>query len=218
MTGQGFPDDISRELGFSCYKEYLCSPLWKKIKRRVLERDEFQCARCSGKANLVHHLVYTAAILNGDDDSHLVAICDGCHSFVHTDEGRQKRAFSDWNTYLRTDDLPDRVFNISVDRRRTKQIEPADWKRMSIRERHSWENQYQKRRFLKQLEKHDFPMLRTVLGFYGIDNKDCQLYLSLARPLRRACADLFCTLGHSRRIGGNIYQVARVVAVYRASD
>src|ERR1700722_20363758 len=133
MTGQGFPDDISRELGFSCYKDYLRSPLWKEIRRRVLERDEIKCARCSGKANRVHHLAYTETILKGDDDSHLVAVCDGCHSFVHTDDGGQKRSFPDWNTYLRTEDRPDRVFNISADRRRKKQIEPADWKRMSIR-------------------------------------------------------------------------------------
>jgi len=77
------------------YDEYLLSPLWRKISARVMKRDGGLCCRCGGAASAVHHRRYTEAVLAGEDDSQLVAVCDDCHRTVHYEASGRVR--NSWN-------------------------------------------------------------------------------------------------------------------------
>lgn len=80
----------------SGYKDYLKSPLWKSIRRRVLMAASHECACCSDKATQVHHRDYRPRVLNGNDDSMLVALCRVCHEAIHTDlDGRPRTRWND---------------------------------------------------------------------------------------------------------------------------
>jgi len=61
------------------YQEYLESPLWKRIRERVLRRDRYRCRSCGVKATEVHHERYTPAVMRGHDDSPLLSLCRQCH-------------------------------------------------------------------------------------------------------------------------------------------
>jgi len=43
----------------------------------------------------VHHRRYTKAVLDGEDDSQLVALCDDCHRTVHYEASGRVR--NSWN-------------------------------------------------------------------------------------------------------------------------
>lgn len=70
-------------LGFSSYDEYLGSPLWLSIRRRVLEFFEGKCADCRRDASQVHHLRYNIANLSGRSLKGLLALCKRCHCRRH---------------------------------------------------------------------------------------------------------------------------------------
>lgn len=74
-------------IGFVSYKAYLASETWQAVKGRILERDGC-CKACRNPAYTAHHITYSEAVLLGNDDSQLVAICKGCHRFVefHNDK------------------------------------------------------------------------------------------------------------------------------------
>jgi hypothetical protein len=78
-------DGAAQLLGYEDYQAYLLSPLWKRIKRRVLKRDRRICQCCKAAANIVHHRRYTREVLAGGDDSQLASICEGCHNTIHED-------------------------------------------------------------------------------------------------------------------------------------
>lgn len=61
------------------YAEYLKSPLWAKIRRRVLKRDGQACRSCGRRATQVHHGEYTPGTMSGSDLTMLFAICGPCH-------------------------------------------------------------------------------------------------------------------------------------------
>lgn len=77
--------DIRREalarLGFGCYADYLASPLWKRIKQRVFERDKKICV-CGRPAHQVHHRQYEYRELSGESLFWLVSLCVRCHRKV----------------------------------------------------------------------------------------------------------------------------------------
>lgn len=80
----------------SDYKDYLDSALWKRIRRRVLKAANHVCACCPDKATQVHHRDYRPRVLNGDDDTMLVALCRTCHEAIHTGwDGRSRNCWND---------------------------------------------------------------------------------------------------------------------------
>jgi hypothetical protein len=84
-------ETILTRMGFRDYDEYRESPLWRKIRRRVLKRDLKLCVRCRGPATEVHHRNYLEPVLRGDDDASLVAVCRICHEAIERDpEGRRR--------------------------------------------------------------------------------------------------------------------------------
>ncbi|MFA5381876.1 MAG: hypothetical protein WC356_01835 [Candidatus Micrarchaeia archaeon] len=71
-----------QKLGFKTYQEYLCSDLWRKIRRKVLGREKNICQICHKNiATQIHHHNYKYETLRGDKRKlrHLVAICGDCH-------------------------------------------------------------------------------------------------------------------------------------------
>ncbi len=78
-----FNNDIWRwyfgESPFQIIKPPRFPEMWKTIRTRILERDEYTCHYCGGKADSVDHK--TPIVLGGsDDDENLVACCRKCNS------------------------------------------------------------------------------------------------------------------------------------------
>ncbi len=71
-----------RKLGFRCYRDYLDSPLWRKIRAKVLPRNEGRCAFCGAPATQVHHRAYTYRVLRGLKPNLLVQCCGTCHKDI----------------------------------------------------------------------------------------------------------------------------------------
>jgi 5-methylcytosine-specific restriction protein A len=65
------------------YREYMNSPAWRKLRKRVLVRDRYQCQTCGhiSPHNDVHHKTYIRfkAELMRD----LVTMCRYCHERLH---------------------------------------------------------------------------------------------------------------------------------------
>ena len=70
------------------YNSYLDSHEWKKVRKRVLERDKWLCQGCLEKqASQVHHLTYEHA---GEELLfELISVCDSCHDRLHADNDEQ---------------------------------------------------------------------------------------------------------------------------------
>jgi hypothetical protein len=83
-------------LGFSSYREYLKSDLWKTIRKRVVRRDGGKCRVCEAKAQCVHHVRYKKSTLIGNGDKWLVSLCHDCHHAVEFDSAGNKIAASSW--------------------------------------------------------------------------------------------------------------------------
>jgi len=63
------------------YQDYLKSPEWKELARRVKERDRC-CVLCSSTKNLeAHHRTYVRVC--NEELGDLVTVCDRCHTFYH---------------------------------------------------------------------------------------------------------------------------------------
>lgn len=66
------------------YKEYLQSTNWKKLRERVLKRDNYLCVICNNKANHVHHLSYGCYARYGKSRRiECVSLCKKCHMRIH---------------------------------------------------------------------------------------------------------------------------------------
>ena len=74
---------VLREMGYSCYAEYLQSDTWMRIRRRVLKKAKGRCSDCPSAAAQVHHEEYTVENLKGKSYRFLEALCDDCHHRRH---------------------------------------------------------------------------------------------------------------------------------------
>ena len=92
-----------REAGFSSYRGYLASVVWRKIRARVMV-DGPQCwALCGRKATQVHHTDYFVATLAGDDLSKLLPVCGACHQRIeYHDKAGHKLSPSQASSKLRS--------------------------------------------------------------------------------------------------------------------
>jgi len=63
---------------------------WAATRLRILERDNYTCYICGGRADQVDHVIGVAAD-GGEDDGNLAAICTPCH---RRKTGREARRFS----------------------------------------------------------------------------------------------------------------------------
>lgn len=76
-------------LGMANYAEYLASPLWESIRKRVLDRENRICRLCGEEASQVHHRSYSKATMLGDRIDRLVALCRECHRWIEFDGDRK---------------------------------------------------------------------------------------------------------------------------------
>lgn len=70
------------KLGFRSYQDYMASPLWRKIRAKVLPRAGGRCAFCGERATQVHHRAYTYRVLKGQKPNLLVQCCGDCHKDI----------------------------------------------------------------------------------------------------------------------------------------
>lgn len=129
------------------YRDYLNSPLWRKISRRVLERDEHVCRCCTGTATQVHHRSYAEDVMRGENDEELASVCDGCHNYIEFDELGNERDPEETDRLLlagrRDADYP----APKVDLRRSFPQKPLGWDRMSVVQRSLWHAEYERLRW-----------------------------------------------------------------------
>jgi len=75
--------EINHAKGLS-YQEFLNSKYWIRVRKTVMERDNFQCMCCHSKINLcVHHSTYKH---HGFEHKHLedlTTVCNDCHKIAH---------------------------------------------------------------------------------------------------------------------------------------
>ena len=122
------------------HNDYLKTKLWRKtIRPRVLLRDKYLCRRCSGKADIVHHISYDDDVLLGNNDDGLVSLCDGCHTVVHFASSGKGRTQTDQLAVL-----TDMSFNEAqpkVDMRRNPFRHPH-WDRLTAVQKQTYLQQY----------------------------------------------------------------------------
>lgn len=85
-------NEILREMGFASYRDYLASPLWSKIRKRVFGRDGGRCRACGEKGGQVHHQSYDLRTLKGKTIKRLLLLCRKCHEEVEVDGLGRKRS------------------------------------------------------------------------------------------------------------------------------
>ena len=72
-------------LGFKSYSDYLRSPLWSAIRKRVFKAKGRSCFLCGAFATQVHHQRYREDDLNGNSIRKLFPICGECHKGIERD-------------------------------------------------------------------------------------------------------------------------------------
>ncbi len=59
------------------YQAYMRSPEWRKLRKRILERDGYKCLLCGEEATEVHHLNYDR--FGHEQETDLIAVCHDCN-------------------------------------------------------------------------------------------------------------------------------------------
>ncbi len=94
------------------YKQYLKTPKWRALRRKVFERDDFQCRFCQGVFHPsqleCHHLTY--ARMGRERLSDLETLCGRCHSLRHNAAPRARKSKKIHSGRAR-ELLPDQVFS-----------------------------------------------------------------------------------------------------------
>lgn len=131
------------------YRDYLKTPLWRKIRRRVLKRDERVCKCCAGNATQVHHRSYAPEVMRGENDDELACVCEGCHNYIEFDELGNPRDPHETDRLL-LEGRRDRDYPApKVDLRRKSPQRPSGWDRMSAIQRLLWQKEYERVRCVR---------------------------------------------------------------------
>jgi len=80
-------DAVLRDMGYESYDAYLRSPLWKRIRARLLKKCD-TCV-CGAPATEFHHRSYKRRYLEGRGKIYkfIVPICRQCHAEIEFDDG-----------------------------------------------------------------------------------------------------------------------------------
>lgn len=126
------------------YQSYLRSSLWRRIKRRVLKRDQRVCGCCGGEGKVVHHRSYAPEVMEGKADDMLATVCAGCHAIMHFDENGAKRSAEETERIFLGGQRQTEIPTPRIDLRRRSQGKPAEWPRMTAVQRKLWEEAKQR--------------------------------------------------------------------------
>lgn len=78
------------------YDNYRATKVWKGIRARVLAAANNKCASCPSRATEVHHRDYRRRVMEGYDDTPLVALCRSCHEKVDKlPSGKSRECWND---------------------------------------------------------------------------------------------------------------------------
>lgn len=190
-------DIIAQSLGYQNYGNYRARALWKKIRARILERDKSLCRCCGGKAEVVHHRTYALEVLTGDDDEQLVAVCHGCHDYIHYKDPNPERPLNrrERRTTAETDALllagrQDASFpapKYDLRREHCGPKYPDGWKRWSSLQQDGWQHEYDRQGCLRRLRKYaDSPwwvkyLSQQLREVHGMDDAKIDHLVSKAR-------------------------------------
>ncbi len=85
-------NEILNRAGYSSYREYLKSELWKKIRQACFLLKGKKCASCRKTATEVHHVSYTEKNLLEVNlksiELTLFPLCHRCHTKCHFKDGK----------------------------------------------------------------------------------------------------------------------------------
>lgn len=90
FTQQRARDKHLKKLGYSSYREYLLSDLWRLTRHKAMRRAKYECELCGARADVVHHRGYAMGILLGDTHP-LVALCRAHHEEIEFTADGNKR-------------------------------------------------------------------------------------------------------------------------------
>ena len=62
----------------------LAPDVYKKLRLRVLERDDWRCQNCGSMRNLEVHHKRLRSQLGDDSELNLITLCSTCHERVHS--------------------------------------------------------------------------------------------------------------------------------------
>lgn len=72
------------------HDDYLCTPIWRKLRDVRLRMDGYKCQKCGTGINLqVHHIRYPSAWGMENVETDLVTLCDACHAIVHSNDNNK---------------------------------------------------------------------------------------------------------------------------------
>jgi 5-methylcytosine-specific restriction endonuclease McrA len=68
---------------------------YRKLTRKILDRDGWRCQQCGSSMNLqVHHMTHRGQL--GDDaEENLITLCSTCHQLVHWHSPASRPILSD---------------------------------------------------------------------------------------------------------------------------
>lgn len=92
-------DFLLKDLGYSNYNDYLKSPLWQKIKHKLLSKQS-KCKVCFNQATVLHHIKYNKETLLGETLEHLIPLCKFCHHYIEFDNKNNKETLNKTNNKL----------------------------------------------------------------------------------------------------------------------
>lgn len=133
------------------HEDYRKTKLWKQIKGRIFLRDGNKCRRCSGNAEVVHHINYNPDVMLGRDDSKLVALCSGCHEIIHVDQSGINRAQKD--QIIALTDLGLNEAHPKVAMRRDPFRIPT-WRRLTAIQKQIYLDEYNSRKMKRRCETY----------------------------------------------------------------
>jgi len=170
------------------YDEYRRTTLWRKIRRRVLTRDDNQCRRCGGKATLVHHRSYADEVMLGNDDDKLASLCEGCHNIIHFEDSGVVRTAEETDRLLLLRDECSAFPPPKVDMRRTMHIAlPPEWSRMTAVQRVGWKNEYQRLKIIRWGQSGKNPrVIRMLLSGCGMEDAEIERAISQTMPKQKS--------------------------------
>lgn len=149
------------------HKEYLQSYLWRKIKKRVLERDKRTCQSCGGGGNVVHHRSYAQDVLEGKNDAMLSTVCSGCHQLIHFADNGVRRTDAECDALLLQGQKQTWLPEIKIDLRMHVPERPAEWSRMTAVQHSLWHDRYAELRLAKVRAKNRGKPPKPPGGFFA---------------------------------------------------